>query len=79
MVLKGNIYDVRNGTWVGCVQGKLSTWAQPLPSYSCAAHLVLLATPFFAIVEDIVAGVILRQQEGFLDLPLPSHQQKQYQ
>ena len=42
-------------------------------------YLVLLATPFFAIVENVVTGVVLREQKGFLDLPLLSHQQEEHQ
>lgn len=43
------------------------------------SHLVLLATPLFAIVEDVVTGVIFGEQKGLLDLPLLSHQQEENQ
>lgn len=43
------------------------------------SYLVLLATPLFAIVEDVVTGVIFWEQKGLLDLPLLSHQQEENQ
>lgn len=42
-------------------------------------HLVLFATTFFTVIEDIVTGVVLWEQKGLFDLSLPSHQQEERQ
>ena len=39
-------------------------------------YLVLFATTFFTVIEDIVTGVVLWEQKGLFDLSLPSHQQE---
>ena len=42
-------------------------------------YLVLLATPLFAVVEDVVTGVIFWEEKGLLDLPFLSHQEQEHQ
>lgn len=42
-------------------------------------YLVLLTTPLFAVVEDVVTGVIFWEEKGLLDLSLLSHQEQEHQ